>query len=137
MSSRRKLPRNSSRMKLGCFHSACREASATFSDSRSLVSGTLAVAMTGPPLMNHRSFIIYRTSPPPRNRWLWATRTEWPGPGSAPDQLPEPRLLPQGGEFRLDPRAGDGEAAPHADGPAEAAQGLLRLAAQGVDPGRV
>src|SRR5438477_6367532 len=45
MRSRRKLPRNSSRMKLGCVHSASRDASATFRDSRSLVSGALAVAI--------------------------------------------------------------------------------------------
>src|SRR6188472_1287023 len=44
MRSRRRVPRNSSRRKLGCFHSVWREASATSRDSRSLAAEGLLTA---------------------------------------------------------------------------------------------
>src|SRR5882757_818980 len=63
MRSSRKSPRNISRRKLGCFHSASREASATFLDSSSLTLWT-SFAMVHFPLAWQAGWLAVGHSPP-------------------------------------------------------------------------
>src|SRR6266536_3611522 len=131
MRSRRKLPRNSSRMKLGRDHSAWREASATFRDSRSLTSGALPV-IPEPPFTECSFIYSTSSSQASASAGAHACRTR-PAPSGGSDELLEPAVVPEGSELRLDARARDREPPAHPDGAGEAAQGLLGLTAEGVD----